>query len=216
MANFTHIIFDLDGTLTDNTQGIDDSVRFALKQMQIDDYPEDYLDTFVGPPLQWGFRNLFGLNERNTLLAVEHFREYYSENGWHENEPYPGVSEMLEELHSQGKKLYIATSKLEKYAVKIVEHFGFDKYIDQLIGADYSGKKSNKSLIIGNLLESQRLSPSKAIVMVGDTVFDIEGGKENGLTTVAVSYGFGKVEALKNSNPDFFVESVAELFEVLG
>ena len=52
--------------------------------------------------------------------------------------------------------------------------------------------------------------------MVGDTVFDIEGGKENGLTTVAVNYGFGKEEVLRNSNPDFFVESVEELFEVLG
>lgn len=216
MPNFTHIIFDLDGTLTDNTQGIDDSVRFALKQMQIDEFPEDYLDTFVGPPLQWGFSKVFGLNERNTLLAVEHFREYYSENGWHKNEPYPGVSEMLEELHSQGKKLYIATSKLEKYAVKIVGHFGFDKYIDQLTGADYSGRKANKSMIIKNLLETQQLTPSKSIVMVGDTVFDIEGGKENRLATVAVSYGFGEVETLRNSNPDFFAESVEELFEVLG
>lgn len=215
MANFTHIIFDLDGTLTDNTQGIDASVRFALKQMQIDDYPEDYLETFIGPPLQWGFSNLFGLNERNSLLAVEYFREYYSENGWHQNEPYPGISEMLEELHSQGKKLYIATSKLEKYAVKIAEHFDFDKYIDQLNGADYSGKKANKSMIITNLLEAQQLIPSKSVVMVGDTVFDIEGGKENGLATVAVNYGFGKEEELKNSNPDFFVESVEELFEVL-
>ncbi len=156
MPNFTHIIFDLDGTLTDNTKGIDESVKFALQQMQIDDYPEDYLETFIGPPLQWGFSNLFGLNERNTLLAVEYFREYYSENGWHQNIPYHGVSEMLEELHSQGKKLYIATSKLEKYAVKIAEYFGFDKNIDQLIGADYSGKKSNKSLIIANLLEANR------------------------------------------------------------
>ncbi len=177
--------------------------------------PDEIPDQFIGPPLQWGFSNLFGMNERNTELSVEYFREYYSENGWHENVPYPGISELLEELYFTGKKMYIATSKLEKFAVKIMEHFEFDKYIIQLIGADYSGLKATKSLIISNLLEMQTLSPSKEIVMIGDTVFDILGAKENGLATIAVGYGFGKEEELKSAKPDYFVESVEELYELL-
>jgi len=216
MSKFTHIIFDLDGTLTDNTLGISNSVKYALQKMDIDEYSDEILKQFIGPPLQWGFSNLFGMNERNTKLAVEYFREYFGENGWHENVPYSGVSEMLQELHFAGKRMYIATSKLEKYALKIAEHFEFDKYIIQLSGADYSGKKASKSMIINNLLEMQQLAPSKEIVMVGDTVFDIEGGKENGLSTVAVGYGFGKEEELKNSNPDLYAEDVDELFEILN
>ncbi|HSH20010.1 MAG TPA: HAD hydrolase-like protein, partial [Draconibacterium sp.] len=113
------------------------------------------------------------------------------------------------------KRMYIATSKLEKYAMKIVEHFEFDKYIIQLNGADYSGKKASKPTIISNLMEIQQLSPSKEIVMIGDTVFDIEGGKENGLSTIAVGYGFGIKEELLNANPDYFAEDVDELFEIL-
>lgn len=216
MARFSHIIFDLDGTLTDNTQGIGNSIQYALKKMQIDSYSEDILKQFIGPPLQWGFKNLFGMNERNVKLAVEYFREYYAEKGFQENEPYPGIFEMLEELESVGKKMYIATSKLEKYAQKIMEHFEFDKYIIQLNGADYSGKKGTKSTIITNLLETQQLIPSEEIVMIGDTVFDIEGGKENGLSTIAVNYGFGKEDDLKNSGPDFFAEDVEELYEILS
>lgn len=216
MTQFTHIIFDLDGTLTDNTQGISNSVKYALKQMHIDNYSDEILKQFIGPPLQWGFSNLFGMNERNTKLAVEYFREYYGENGWHENVPYDGVFEMMAELDFLGKKMYIATSKLEKYALKIAEHFEFDKYIIQLNGADYSGKKANKTTIITNLLEAQQLIPSKKIVMIGDTVFDIEGGKENGLSTIAVGYGFGKEEELRNANPDFFADDVEELFEILN
>ena len=88
--------------------------------MQVNGYSEELLEKFIGPPLQWGFRNLLGMNERNTKLAVEYFREYYGENGWHENIPYPGISEMLEELNFVGKQMYIATSKLEKYATKII------------------------------------------------------------------------------------------------
>ncbi len=216
MAQFTHIIFDLDGTLTNNTKGIGNSVKYALRQMQIDGYSEDLLIQFIGPPLQWGFSNLFGMNERNTRLAVEYFRKYYGLQGWKENVPYPGISEMLQELHFAGKQMFIATSKLEKYALKISEHFEFDKYITQVKGADYNGEKSSKPQIVNSLLEMQQLMPSQKIVMVGDTVFDIVGGKENGLSTLAVGYGFGKSEELRAANPDFFAEDVEELYEILS
>ncbi len=216
MAQFTHIIFDLDGTLTDNTQGIISSLKYALHKMHINEYPENLLDGFIGPPLQWGFSELFGLNERDTKLAVEYFREYYGENGWHQNVPYDGVLEMIAELDNLGKRIYIATSKLEKYAIKIVEHFEMDKYIIQLKGADYHAKKATKTQIISEILNTQQLLPSKEIAMVGDTVYDMEGGKENGLSTVAVGYGFGKAKELKTAQPDFFVEDVEELFEVLA
>ncbi len=216
MAKFTHIIFDLDGTLTDNTQGIGNSLKYALEQMQIEDYTNDILKQFIGPPLQWGFSTLFGMNERNTELAVSYFREYYAEKGYLENEPYTGVFEMLEELHSAGKKMYIATAKYEKYAQKIMEHFGFDKYIIQLFGADYGGRKASKTGIIGSVLETHQLKPSSEIVMVGDTIYDMEGGKENGLATVAVTYGFGKEADIKETKPDFWADDVEELFELLG
>jgi len=215
MTQFSHIIFDLDGTLTDNTSGIENSLKYALRQMRIDDYSVEMLDKFIGPPLQWGFKNLFGMNEQHVKLAVEYFREYYSDYGWRENVPYAGISELMEELHCEGKKLYIATSKLEKYALKIIQHFEFDKYIEQLTGADYSGIKATKSIIISNILDKQRLTPSKSIVMIGDTVFDIEGGKENSISTIAVGYGFGKKEELIKTNPDYFVGNVDELYEIL-
>ena len=215
MSNFSHIIFDLDGTLTDNTQGIGNSLKYALEQMQVEGYSKEIMKQFIGPPLQWGFSTLFGMNERNTELAVGYFREYYAEKGYLENEPYSGVFELLEELHTTGKKMYIATAKYEKYAQKIMEHFEFDRYIVQLFGADYGGRKASKTGIIRSVLETHQLKPSFEIVMVGDTVYDMEGGKENGLSTVAVTYGFGKEDDLKKAEPNIIVDSVEALFEVL-
>ncbi|WP_163324974.1 HAD hydrolase-like protein [Draconibacterium mangrovi] len=215
MAQFSHIIFDLDGTLTDNTLGIKNSLKYALEQMQVDGYHENILDTFIGPPLQWGFSTQFGMNERDTKLAVDYFREYYGEHGWHQNDPYDGIMELLAELDAQGKRMYVATAKLEKYANKIIEHFEMDRYIIQLKGADYHAKKATKNKIIADVLTMQQLVPSKEIVMVGDTVYDIEGGNENEISTIAVGYGFGKEEDLSAANPDYFVEDVDELFELL-
>ncbi|NOR75748.1 MAG: HAD-IA family hydrolase [Draconibacterium sp.] len=215
MSRFSHIIFDLDGTLTDNTVGISNSIKHALKQMQIDGYSENILDQFIGPPLQMGFKNVFNMSEKEIELAIEYFREYYRENGWRENLLYPGVLEMLEALDQTGVKMYIATAKYEKFAKKIIEYFELDKYIIQLNGADYSGKKAIKTIIISNLMESQQLVPSKEIVMVGDTIYDIVGGKENGLATIALKYGFGKEADIQKAEPDYFVENVNELYEIL-
>lgn len=215
MSQFSHVIFDLDGTLTDNTRGIRNSLLYAMEHMQIHGYSEKILEKFIGPPLQWGFSNLFGLNERETKMAVEYFRDYFSEKGLYENEPYPGVYEMLEKLHFNGIKMFIATAKLEKYAQKIIEHFEFDRYITQLKGADYGGKNATKTALIKELLLINRLRPSNRIVVVGDTAFDIEGGNVNGLSTIAVTYGFGKEADLEKADPDFWADSVEELFEIL-
>lgn len=212
---FSHILFDLDGTLTNPRLGIGNSLKFALRQMQIDGYSNEILERFVGPPLQDGFKNLFGLNERNTNLAVEHFRTYFGEKGLYENEPYQGISELLEQLHLSGKHIYVVTSKLEKYAKMIIRHFEFDRYIDDLQGAEASGKHSGKGQLIAELMERNRIRPSSSVVMIGDTHYDLIGAKENEISAIAVGYGFGTPESLCACDPDYMVESVDELADIL-
>ncbi len=215
MSQFTHILFDLDGTLTNPRLGIGNSLKYALRQMQIDGYSDEILERFIGPPLQDNFKNLFGMNERNTNLAVEHFRTYFGEKGLFENEPYQGISELLEELHLSGKRVYVVTSKLEKYAKMIMRHFEFDRYLDDLQGAEATGKHSGKGQLIELLMERNRIPASASVVMVGDTHYDLIGAKENEISCIAVRYGFGTDESLSNCNPDFTVDSVEELAELL-
>lgn len=215
MPHFSHILFDLDGTLTNPRLGIGNSLKYALNQLQIDGYSDQLLERFIGPPLQDGFKNLFGLNERNTQLAVEHFRTYFGEKGLYENEPFPGITELLEELHFSGRKVFVVTSKLEKYAWMIIRHFGFDPYIDDLIGAEATGKHSGKGQLIGQLMERNRIHPSYSVVMIGDTHYDMIGAKDNEISGVAVGYGFGTTETLRSCNPDYMVGSVDELSELL-
>lgn len=213
--SFTHILFDLDGTLTNPRLGIGNSLKYALRQMQIDGYSDEILEQFIGPPLQDNFKNLFGMNEQNTNLAVEHFRTYFGEKGLYENEPYQGISELLEELHLSGKRIYVVTSKLEKYSKMIIRHFEFDRYIDDLQGAEYTGKHSGKGQLIGELMERNRILPSSSVVMIGDTHYDMIGAKESNISSIAVGYGFGSLETLSACNPDYLVETVDQLAELL-
>lgn len=215
MPHFTHILFDLDGTLTNPRLGIGNSLKYALRQMHIDGYSDELLERFVGPPLQDGFKNLFGLNERNTNLAVEHFRTYFGEKGLYENIPYSGIQELLEALHHSGKRVYVVTSKLEKYAQMIIRHFEFDRYIDDLQGAEATGKHSGKGQLIAQLMERNRILPSSSVAMIGDTHYDMIGARENEIQGIAVGYGFGTPETLLACEPDYLVESVDELVELL-
>lgn len=215
MSNFSHILFDLDGTLTNPRLGIGNSLKYALRQMQIDGYSDEILEKFVGPPLQDSFKNLFGMNERNTNLAVEHFRTYFGEKGLFENEPYQGISELLEELHLSGKHIYIVTSKLEKYAKMIIQHFEFDRYLNDMQGAEPTGKHSGKGQLIRELMARNGIPASSEVVMIGDTHYDLIGAKENEISSIAVAYGFGTTEVLKGCNPDYLVETVDELAELL-
>ena len=215
MPHFTHILFDLDGTLTNPRLGIGNSLKYALRQMHIDGYSDELLERFVGPPLQDGFKNLFGLNERNINLAVEHFRTYFGEKGLYENIPYSGIQELLEALHHSGKRVYVVTSKLEKYAQMIIRHFEFDRYIDDLQGAEATGKHSGKGQLIAQLMERNRILPSTSVAMIGDTHYDMIGARENDIQGIAVGYGFGTPETLLACEPDYLVESVDDLAELL-
>ena len=216
MVHFNNIIFDLDGTLTDNTTGICNAVKYALGKMNIDGYSEDVVKRFIGPPIQWSFKNWYGLSDADVSKAVDFFREYFGETGWKENIPYHGITELLGKLDADGAKLFLATAKLEKFAGMILKHFGFDRFFSGFVGADYNGHKAEKDQLIGLLLEKYLIEPSKNVVMVGDTVYDIQGAKVHGLSTIAVTYGFGELDELKSANPDFWAKSVEELNEILN
>ena len=214
MNKYAHIIFDLDGTLTDPRRGIVNSISHALERMDINGYDMKIPEGFIGPPLQMGFKHFFNLDDHQVALAVNYFREYYSTKGLYENDPYEGVAAMLEALHKDGRKLYLATSKLEKFAVEICRHFGFSPYLTMIKGADYLGEKP-KDVLVSELMRENGLSPADGVVMVGDTVYDMEGGKASDISVVAVMYGFGSRVGLMKTAPDEVAETVEELSRVL-
>lgn len=213
MSHYSNIIFDLDGTLTNPYEGILNALKYTLKCMGFTDSPIEVPHNFIGPPLQKSFSNLYGYNEKNTEMAVQYYREYYKKQGLFENVPYDGIEELLAELNSQGKKLYVATSKHQETAWRIIRHFELDKYFEDLKGAEGSGNHTKGGLII-DLIDRYRLNREDT-VMVGDTHFDMQGAKDAEIDVIACGYGFGKQEELLSYNPVVFAEDVEELTEAL-
>ena len=184
------IYFDLDGTLTDSSPGITNSVAYALTRMGRPVPSRPSLNRYIGPPLWDSFRRYEAMTEGETQQAVALFREYYEQRGKFENAVYSGIPALLQGLREGGKRLVVATSKPEVTAREVLEKFDLAQYFSEICGADMEGKRDTKDAVIAYLLE--KLPPRERRIMVGDTVFDIEGAKKHDIPTVAVTWGYGK------------------------
>lgn len=210
-----YLLFDLDGTLTDPKEGITKSVRHALRAFDIEVEDLDTLCCFIGPPLRDSFIEYYGFSEENATTAISIYREYFSNRGLYENEAYEGIDRVLKTLKDSGKKLYVATSKPEVFAKKILEHFNLDFYFEFIGGADLAETRVKKGDVIRYVLEENRITDLERVIMVGDRKHDILGAKEAGIASVGVLYGYGNREELLEAGADFIAESVFDLQNLL-
>ncbi len=215
MKDFKYILFDLDGTITDSAKGITDSVKYALKKMGEKIPPYETLCRFIGPPLKTGFSEFCGMSDKAADRAVEYYREYYHVKGVLDCEVYPGIPALLEKLQGAGKRAVLATSKPEKFAKIILEHFGLSKYFYFIGGASFDDTRNEKYQVIEYVINACGIKDKTAAVMVGDRFHDIEGAKFNGISTVGVLYGFGNRKELENAGADAIAESVSALESIL-
>jgi len=210
-----HIFFDLDGTLTDSMPGIVKSVQYALKHYGVEVEDLNVLKPFVGPPLVESFQKYYGFSKEQSLEAITVFREYYTDKGWCDNAPYEGIEYVLQNLIAGGKKLYVATSKPEWMAKKVLEYFALDFYFEFIGGAESDESRSKKDEVIQYVMENCGLQNAGEIVMVGDRSHDINGAHKAGLEAVGVLFGYGDREEMEQSRAEWIAESVADMGELL-
>lgn len=209
------ILFDLDGTLTDPMAGITGCVQYALHKMGIEEPDLNKLKPFIGPPLLDSFHEFYGMDEKQGRLATEYYRERFSAVGLFENEVYPGIPELLQNLRDMGKVLAIASSKPTIYVKRILEHFGILDYFSIVVGSELDGTRTRKEEVVEETLHQiHTLFPEitkQEMAMVGDRKFDVEGARQYGLAAIAVSYGYAPEGELQAAGADAIVDSVEEL-----
>ena len=212
---YKHILFDLDGTLTDPALGITNSVMYALRHYGFPVPEREKLFFFIGPPLIDSFEKHCGFSREKAVEAMGVYREYFGEKGILENEVYEGIPQLLDALVASGKKLYLASSKPELYCVQILKHFDLYKYFTFVAANTMQEDRSEKSDIIQWLYENHPEVKEEGAIMVGDTQFDVMGAQKQNLPCVAVSYGYGDKQKIADLKPDFIANSVSELKDIL-
>ena len=207
------LLFDLDGTLTDNYAGIAASIRHALARLAAPAPDEADMRQYVGPPLRGTFAKLLATDEPAAVeRAMGHYRERFGAVGWRENTAYPGIEAALARLRAAGARLYVCTAKPRIYAERIVAHFGFDAHFSAVYGAELDASFDDKAVLVRHIVEQERLDASSA-VMIGDRDHDIRAARANGMRAVAVLWGYGAATELAEA--DAIVATPPELPDVL-
>lgn len=205
------ILFDLDITLVDSSEGTTKGTQYALSYLRIDEPNLESLEKFIGPPLSHAFTDFYKLTGDDAALAVKKYREYYREKGIYQLKLYNGIAELLEALNVNNFKVLLATAKPELFATQILEDLGISKYFSYIAGALMDGR-TDKTEVIRYAMESASISKDNGnVVMVGDREYDIIGANNVGIDSIGVLYGFGSREELQAENPYKIVETVTEL-----
>lgn len=209
---FRAMLFDLDGTLTNSAPGIKRSLRYALDKLGVTGYDPAVLDKFLGPPLIWSFKTYMGLDDDTAAEGLRLYRQDYNERGGkYDAEVYDGIPKLLAALRDSGIRLGVATVKPENTAKEVLEHFDLMKYFETVSGGAPEEKKAEKKEMILRALERMDISADDSVLMIGDRVFDIEGGIAAGVKTLGVGYGFGGAAELRTAGADYIALTAADI-----
>jgi phosphoglycolate phosphatase len=192
--NFRKVVFlDLDGTLTDSGPGIINSFNFALDRLGLPPLPENP-DGVVGPSL-WESFPKYGVKSDQIDLAIAAYRECYRGGEMLNNRLYEGIIEQLSTLKDAGYGLCLATSKPIAYAAEITAHFGLSAYLDEQVGSELDGSRSEKRDLLTYGLEKMCCGALDSI-MVGDRHYDVNGACAVGMPCLGALYGYGTRDEL--------------------
>lgn len=200
------VIFDMDGTLFETGEGIIYCARYALECVGEPIPADEVLSKFIGPSLFDSFTETIGMSEERALKAIEHYRKRYREGGVDMSRPYDGIEDMLGRLKACGFVLSVASSKPLTMVKYLLDKHDLHKYFARVIAPDFATRSSDKSELV------RAACVGDANIMVGDTVFDIEGAHGAGVKAIAVSYGYGKPDTLTAA--EYIAATPAEICDI--
>ncbi len=211
------VVFDFDGTLIDSKPGIVKCLKnlcemYGLNSLGID-------DSVIGPPAEVTIKALMpdhGSEARGHFLKV--FRECYAQTGWSDCALYEGISDLLEDLRDCGVRIFICTSKREDLTLRLLDHFNLRCYF-QAVAADRDDLPSHdKRDLLAGLIEAEGIDVSRSF-MIGDSKYDMDAGRANGMNTLGVLYGYGNDQELVDSQPDALCKTpraISQFLESIG
>jgi phosphoglycolate phosphatase len=206
-----HLLFDLDGTLVDSFPGISRSINRTLAAVEREPVPVPELRQFVGQRLAVIFSTLLGAEDEALVdRAVTIYRPLFDEVGILDSRVFPGIPEALATLRDAGHSLRVVTVRSIGSANLVVRHFGLDRYVDAVHGPDRTQRSGDKADLVRAALEHAGADPRDTI-MIGDRADDVRAARAHGVHAVAVRWGYGADDELRDAAPDYFVETIDDL-----
>ena len=217
------VIFDLDGTLIDSRLDLVHSVNAMLRNFERPELPDDVVASYVGDGAPMLVRRALSDPEDETFFkqALEFFLSYYREHKLDHTVVYTGIPEALKQIQSDGagskptaRKMAVLSNKPVHPSRAIVEALGLGDFFVRVYGGNsFETKKPDPQGVLTLLKETG--TASEHAMIVGDSSVDVLTGKNAGIATCGVTYGFAP-HTLCEAPPDVAVDSPHELAELFA
>lgn len=212
--NKKYLLFDFDGTVIDNSEGIYSCIRYALGKMNVPVPNENTLRRFIGPSLFDSYNNYCEKNDTNAAKFVELYRERYSPVGYLETRLCAGIKVTLEKLKANGYVLAVCSSKPLEFVKKIADTLGISALFDFYSCPGFATHDSDKRSLIENAVANFG-ADKKDVLMIGDTKFDINAANDAHVDSLGVLYGFAEDGELEKCGATALADTPTDVFRVI-
>ncbi|NWF55396.1 MAG: HAD-IA family hydrolase [Syntrophaceae bacterium] len=206
------VVFDLDGTLIDSYQAIYLGFHYVYTTIGLPPLSYEEVERAVGLGLGHTFRELLG--EERVPQALALFRKRYEEVFRTHTRLLPDAREVLQGLQGRAIQLAVATNKLGRFSRAIFEHFGMEKMFAVIVGdGDVSRNKPDPEMLY---LAMDKMGVGKEeTIFVGDSVIDIQTGKNAGIRVFAVPTGNTRRDDLVKAQPTVLMSRLLDLLTLV-
>ena len=221
------VIFDLDGTLIDTIEDLGTAVNHAMAEKGFPEHSMEEYKLMVGH----GIRNLVFRAlpaevrdaEENAAAtpiwdsALASFRSYYAAHIDVHTRPYAGIQELIQRLSTAGTAVAVASNKFQEGTEALVKEFFGGIRFSAVLGNRPDAPLKPDPAIVRTAIEGMGQTGDSAIraIMVGDSATDIKTGRNSGIPSVGVTWGFRGRAELEGAGADYVVDTVSELESIL-
>lgn len=217
MSDKKGFIFDLDGTLSNTLESLSVSGNLALREIGMEPFPKDRYRYFVGDGADELVKRMLIANGDTECVHYDElraaYRKTFAEHADYKVTVYDGMPETLKELKIRGYKLAVLSNKPHKQAIEVVEKLYGAGIFDHIQGnvREIPRKPSpDGALITASAIGLE----SSEIIYVGDTSTDMQTGKNAGMFTVGVLWGFRERDELEENGADIIISHPGELLDL--
>lgn len=211
MEDIQAILFDVDGTLLDTNEFIFQAFEHTITTQGFTSQTREQIRNVIGKNLEDCYTLLTGCTHPADLVEAH---RAFQENNYHLSTPFQNTIETLTKLKESGFKIAVITTRFKRTSIQTLANAKILEFFDLVLSGDDVKNLKPHPESLEKALEFFDIAPQQA-AMVGDTHVDVLAGKNAGTKTIGVTYGFGG-EKIKEHNPDFVVEDIADILKVLG
>lgn len=206
---YKNAIFDMDGVLIDNSEGIMYCAEYAINKLGLPPLSKDTLKKFIGPALIWSLKTYCKISEEKAEEGLYIYREKYINEGINMFKLYDGIYDTVKTLCDAGVKCSVSSGKPQESVEYILKKAKMTEFFDAVAGAVFPTKVSSKDEQLKKALIE------RPAVMIGDRVFDIDSAYNAKIDCIFVTYGFGDDSDLAGHKPQHIVHSPKEILKVI-